>query len=819
MSKARTVPGENLSSRLAARSSRRARVGARPTFYERLGVADPFDDDAEAEQISRSGMFSYISASNYYRAIRSQRLRMMWRLQAIRHRPVTGERLRAAGPSFAKNRILASAQLPDMGNLTLLDHDVKASGEEEAEEESLFRSRTIGETGATRAVQRSARRSDVELTRALEQIETLLSRSNEPMRQQVREVIREVPSMPAERRVEAVREIVRTVERAPTRARQVPERIASVEPKAAPAPARRSVAARPASVAANRTQAAPAPSERTYDAIQRRLAPVVEQGPAGLQPVLRTSPAIRAVGESAVARMAARPDALEDRGPTVRPTRTTRRSRLEAAPTVAIEHSADEEEVAQPVEVRVAQPPSEPARRRDRAAAPGAHQAPSVTASRARTPRTVPSSRVAESLVKRTLVEPEEGARGLAALGRSTPARRADSVPRAIVRSRAGTTETDVRAPLASSATSWLSDALHEDRRVVRARRAAAPAVRTLAVADELPLLDPVEATSVSKEPAYGQNVEIPVPTSPSQPAAAQPSAPARRARPVRADAEVQQAPAPARERRQAEVPRTRQLIRSLDAAEEREAVPTIVRRLVEPPTLRAAARSVVDEEALAPSPVRPVSRAVSSVVPSALPTLLDPTPDEEEVTAAAPRPTERLAAQVPAPPTRRQTPDVEPTPAVAPRTRQVRAVAPEVPAIVSPPAERPTARVARRARQAVAAEAEAPFSPIATRVTPEPSEAPVRMRGAQMRATTRPAAIDMIALSHSVDEDFEADAPVTRIVPTPPSEPAAARTRRPAPSAGCRRVPVVRGRSESPVRPATTPRFRGVPQICRRWR
>ena len=202
MSKARTVPGENLSSRLAARSGRRVRAGARPSFYQRLGVPDPFEDEPEVEEMSRNGMFSYISASNYYRAIRSQRFRMMWRLQAIRHRPVTGERLRSAGPKFTQSKVLANADLPSLDELVLLDPEAQA----EQREDKKGRIAALGEVAATRAVERSVDRPDVELTRALAQIETLLqSQSREPESQRVREIIRDVPNMAPSKRAEVVR--------------------------------------------------------------------------------------------------------------------------------------------------------------------------------------------------------------------------------------------------------------------------------------------------------------------------------------------------------------------------------------------------------------------------------------------------------------------------------------------------------------------------------------------------------------------------------------------------------------------------------------
>ena len=740
MSKARTVPGENLSSRLAARSGRRVRAGARPSFYQRLGVPDPFEDEPEVEEMSRNGMFSYISASNYYRAIRSQRFRMMWRLQAIRHRPVTGERLRSAGPKFTQSKVLANADLPSLDELVLLDPEAQA----EQREDKKGRIAALGEVAATRAVERSVDRPDVELTRALAQIETLLqSQSREPESQRVREIIRDVPNMAPSKRAEVVREVVRTVERRPEEASAIQER-----PVSPVAGATRS-ARRPAAVAANRIQTV-APSERTYEGIQRRLAPIVEQGPAGLQPVLRTSPAIQAVSESAVARIARRDEAVP--APQARPARVTRTSRLRPTETIALSHVQEEEEgIEQAIrptraapaawpEPRVAtEAPVETPRIRERATAKSTHQAPSVTASRPRSARSVPTSRVAEALVARTLVAPEEGSRGLAATGRVAKRPVGEAVPRAVVRARAGSTEADVRAPLASSATSWLSDALHEDRRVIRARRAAAPAVRSLIVAQDLPLLDPT--VEPGDEPAPRRAVEAApaAPVATSKPVADDVVAPVAERIARRAEAPVAPAPeAPARADSDTSgvvVPRTRRLAQDVTADAELSDVPSPVRRLTAPPTLRAAARAIVDTESLAPAPVRPVSRAVSAVIPSASRSLLDPAARETDEGSPVVR---RAEERAPVAPTPVSTKDAAPAPTPVVPVRAARSMsesAQVAPTASRPRAERPTVRVARRARQVDEAKADEPFAPIVRRAAPENLERPVRMRSAEVRS------------------------------------------------------------------------------------
>lgn len=578
MSKARTVPGEALSSRLSERGGSRARIGPQRAFYQRLGLSDPMGDD-EAEQAASNGMFSYISASKYYRELRSHRYRMMWRLGAIRHRSVAGERLRAAGPRFTAPTALSSAALPNTSEFVLIDHEARNGEEEDVAEAGPTRRRRSESPGrrrsvAARAVERSVGRSDIELTRALAQIEGLLQAG--PVRSKVQEIARDLPQLAPERRAERVREVLRTVERAPSAELAAPPRRA--EP-----------AQRPAAVASRRLASAQrdfAPlTPGATSASPRSIGRAQVTGPAGLEPVLRTSPAIRATQRAeaplgVAPRLGARPDAIE------RLAGASRTRRAPLAPTqVPLLGPADEAVEEQAPAVRAAPASRAPVRS-------AFQRAKDRELQRAESEAAAPTARIAQALAGQALAptrtpEVVQMARGLEAArpSASLPAA-ASPVQRAITRDRAGSATAGSETPISGAASSWLSDVLQPERRALRASRATTAAVRprTLAVAGVPALLEP-QAEAVSDE-ASGPRATGRAP------------APAAQSRGARAAA-----PAPL-----GTVPTSRRPADRVDAR---------------PTTLRALTRADVDPDLLAPTPVprprpvRPVASGMAVLQPS----------------------------------------------------------------------------------------------------------------------------------------------------------------------------------------------------------
>lgn len=547
MSQLRTVPGEDLSSRLSARGGSRARVGPQRSFYQRLGVSDPYGEEPEAEEIVGNGLFSFLSAQKYYRELRGQRLRMMWRLGAIRHRQVAGERLRAAGPSFAATNVLAGAALPTAGELVLLDPKVTPGATEE-EETSLFSPRRRAEPArrarrsAVAATERSAGRSEPELARALAQLERLLAGQT---RDRVVALAREIPGATAARRAEVVREVVRVVERE--------------TPRAATAD-RSERASRPLAVASERTRPLAAGDHTST------------QGPRGLQPVLRNSPAVQASSGSLVERVARRPAAVERLVAEVRGSESS--ARTLGAPRSAEARRAPlaDTVLAAPLAPKAsdaAEPTAAPIARRRRDERPTERRltARPVDAS-------VPTARIARAAVQQAIPEAPGAPRGLEA-GRPTGA---PSLSRQVARAAAGDAAADTRAPVSGSATSWLSDDAHPHRRVTRALAAANPAV----LRHEAPA---AEATSEVVAPRSARRAE---------------EAPARSGRRTAAAVEAAPVVAP----------------RSADRAD------------TSGPTLRAVSRALPDPQRVAASPIRvrvppaltlpePIARAEADAAPT----------------------------------------------------------------------------------------------------------------------------------------------------------------------------------------------------------
>ena len=80
----RRIPGERLLARILHRGTVRPAIGPRPAFYERFGVDDPLTErgfvPADPEN---DGLFFFLSADPYYRALRAQ---AFWRSRHARRR-------------------------------------------------------------------------------------------------------------------------------------------------------------------------------------------------------------------------------------------------------------------------------------------------------------------------------------------------------------------------------------------------------------------------------------------------------------------------------------------------------------------------------------------------------------------------------------------------------------------------------------------------------------------------------------------------------------------------------------------------------------
>ena len=80
MTMARTIPGQSITKRLMSRVATRPHIGAKPEFFERLGVADPLAVDGDVVEDSQKEMFSFLSAAGYYRDLRATRFGIMSRI-------------------------------------------------------------------------------------------------------------------------------------------------------------------------------------------------------------------------------------------------------------------------------------------------------------------------------------------------------------------------------------------------------------------------------------------------------------------------------------------------------------------------------------------------------------------------------------------------------------------------------------------------------------------------------------------------------------------------------------------------------------------
>ncbi|NCG21498.1 MAG: hypothetical protein GWP91_21000 [Rhodobacterales bacterium] len=619
MSKTRTVPGENLSERLSARLGSRAKVGQKSEFYHRLGVENPYDSHAPAQEMAENGMFSFLSASAYYRELKSSRHRMMWRIDSIRHRPVAGERLRAAGPSFARPQRETVLAGPGLHDLVYVDHDAQSSDKIEEASAAFPRSKrraaTTRRSVALRPMQRAAEKhvpaADSALDKRLNEVLATLRTS---VRGDTRRALEQAVKGSGAQRERALERVVRGV-RGPVR-RSVARRITDARVDADQAP----IAVAKARMIGGRQSSRSAAK--------------------GLRPVLRNSPALVALqpqpglvsaqdeGAPALALGQSKPQAR------ARVHKTAARSRKSRSVT-----RRDVSTQTRPIRGASShQAPSGEATARRTGPAQSPTELRSVARSRAtqRSYRRVATSRRPTAWVA-ALARPKSNdtdvavARGMSA---ASPGRSrhtvSEPVPRAARRSLAGMSSAQSVAPLSGAATRWLSDSLHPER-VVGARASRQPTApasvrrtKRLAGAMELP------ATS---EPILAE--EMPVATRGIGPTSRRKLAARRDAAPTQSV----QAPRSMREVRSQEVAST---LRAADRAQKTSAV-SLSASPVRPMRLR-------DELATPNATIRAVTMRADTPASSLAARRVSGVPSRGAVASRAVQPLSKAVALAPAP-------------------------------------------------------------------------------------------------------------------------------------------------------------------------
>ena len=462
MSKARTVPGENLSERLSARLASRAKVGQTSEFYHRLGVENPYDTNAPAQEMADNGMFSFLSASAYYRELKSSRHRMMWRIESIRHRPVAGERLRTAGPAFARPRRETVLAAPSLHDLVYVDHDAQVDSEEQDLE-------------ATAAFPRSKRRA-------------VTARRPVAARPMARVADKHVPAADSalDKRLNEVLATLRTSTRGDTRrALEQAVRGTGVQRDRALERVVRGVRGPVARSAARRITEARVDADQAPIAVakarmsnERRSSRSVK----GLRPVLRNSPAL----------IALQPEnnsvpVQEDAAP------LAQLGRSKAQPRAQV-HKTPSRRVQSPRSLAASAPVgrSNATQRSYRRVAQSVSARPTAWAAALIRPKRVDADVTV--------------GRGMPAASPSRSRRvSSEPVPRAARRSSAGTSSSLSAAPLAGAATRWLSESLHPERavgsRAVRSMAGATPVRRTTRLAGAMELPTAVEPVLADETP------------------------------------------------------------------------------------------------------------------------------------------------------------------------------------------------------------------------------------------------------------------------------------------------------------------------------
>jgi len=299
MSDARRIPGSSVSERLCAREVRRLRVGPSPLFYERFGLADPWDGG----ETDREGMFSFLSAAPYYARLRAQgaaaaraRRRLMDRLGDANSRALSlGARMaRRASNGAGLVANLAFGELHALSDSSMLMPEAAASAPHVDEVPASGRSsRAEGRRAGFYEAPRRERSVDPRLLKVLEQLG--LSATSD-----VDAIVEELKQLSTAQQAVAVRRVVRKVRGVAGRAvAQLVDEVIVEQP------------GRAAGVARARGRW----FEPKSGAVERR-------GETGLRPMLSRSPALQALQ-------------FEDAAPATSAPETVARPRHEVAPRVS----------------------------------------------------------------------------------------------------------------------------------------------------------------------------------------------------------------------------------------------------------------------------------------------------------------------------------------------------------------------------------------------------------------------------------------------------------------------------------------------------
>ncbi len=214
MTMARTIPGQSITQRLMRRVASRPHIGAQPSFFERLGVADPLAIESDVVEDSKKEMFSFLSAAGYYRDLRASRFGFMSRIGG-RHRKMAGERLRSVGPRAAMVRpsLLASLATEELTETFLETPEAV----EEAPERVIYRDRKARPT--MRRVRRAARPVERVMAQEIPEaddetpivraIAELVRSFSGRARREVSTLVERIRVLPKNRQVEAARREMR----------------------------------------------------------------------------------------------------------------------------------------------------------------------------------------------------------------------------------------------------------------------------------------------------------------------------------------------------------------------------------------------------------------------------------------------------------------------------------------------------------------------------------------------------------------------------------------------------------------------------------
>jgi hypothetical protein len=216
----RPVPGASIASRLFARGSTRASVGARAEFFHRLGIDDPYA--VGDEEAGSQGPFTYLSSAAYFRDLRRSRFGLLGRITGQRMMErITAARSQRFGPAASTVRPSALARF------ALADEHFELLQEAtpEAPEPIVIREARRPERRAAarrapvarpveRAMARDGGQANDDLTRLLEQaLQGLRGQERQRIRSVLEQAVVEEPSVRVRTITRAVRQL-----RGPSRA-------------------------------------------------------------------------------------------------------------------------------------------------------------------------------------------------------------------------------------------------------------------------------------------------------------------------------------------------------------------------------------------------------------------------------------------------------------------------------------------------------------------------------------------------------------------------------------------------------------------------